>query len=233
MKIYWTSFVEYDLPDFTLAVDQPTKLLHNIEGDIKNTLYPRCGAFNEHQKNTFVVRSPLEYSLKIFPKEERWESPDSQHVENWIVLQDFNNRCVQLKTGILLFSETSVNVTVSHPFLHHTDYTRHGNILPGTFNISKWIRPIQAAYYFQPASEYSFKVTNDTPLAYISFDTKEKVALEFFQPTETIHRVVQQCLMLKHTRARHFSLKEAYSKFEQHRGKRMILNEIKKQKRFG
>lgn len=230
MKIYWTTYID-QIPNLSLAIRPPTRLLNNITGDIKNTNFPMCGAFHEHHKNTYVVNSPIEYKLNIYTEQDRWESPNSKVLDTWSVFQDMQNCVVQFKTGLLFFAESDVNLTVMHPFLHHTDLTENGNVLSGAFNIAKWSRPIQAAYYFQRKPSYSIDVKEDTPLIYVNFDAVERVKLEYFHMSPTINNIVQQCLGLKDSRYRPWSLKDAYKRFENKRNHKLLMNEIKQQKK--
>jgi len=232
MKVYWTTLVEPEIQTLTLGIQPPRRVIKSIEGKIKNSIYTRCGAFTEHSKNQFVITSPLEYILNIYPEEQRWESPDNRHIENWMILHELEHSSMQLKTGIVMFSEESVNMSTIQPYLHHTDLTAAGNVLYGKYDISKWIRPLNTALYLKPQDQYTFKITQNTPLMYVQFDTAEKVELEYISPTDEIDQTIKQCVTLKETRKRVFSLKECYKQFEAHRMRRRLMNEVKKQERY-
>lgn len=232
MKVYWTTLAEPKIKDFILGIRPPHRVITSIEGKIKDSFYSGCVAFTEHSKNQFVITSPLDYTLNIYPKEKRWESPDNGHIENWMLLHDLEHSLIQFKTGIVMFSEESVNISTMQPYLHHTDFTAAGNVLYGKYDISKWIRPLHTAIYLKQQDQYTFKITQNTPLMYVQFDTAEKVELEYISSTDEIEQTIRKCVTLKETRKRIFSLKECYKQFEAHRMRRRLMNEVKKQERY-
>lgn len=230
MIVYWTSYIEYPDSDYTFSLEEPKKLHQNIPSPISKSNYPLCGAFNE-QRNLFVVNSPLAYTLNIDRKTGEWKSPDNSLLDRYTLFDDFNYGILQFKTNLAMYSPKPLKLRLHHPFLHHTSLTEAGNLMTGAYDCSKWLRPLNAVYYFKMKDNWNFKVTQNTPLMYIEFDIPEKIELKYLHPTKEIQDVLNRCLTLKETRRVPYTLKECYARFEQHKSKKILAQEIRKQER--
>ncbi len=230
MIVYWTSYIEYPDTDFTFSLEEPKKLHQNIPSPIAESNYPLCGAFNE-QRNLFVINSPIAYTLDIDNKTGEWHAPDHPMLDRYTMFDDFNHGILQFKTNIVMYSLNSVKLRLHHPFLHHTPLTDAGNLMTGAYDCGKWLRPLNAAYYFKMKNNFNFKISQKTPLMYVEFDTPEKVELRYLYPAQEIQEILNRCLSLKTTRRVPYTLKECYERFEQHKSKKILEQAIRKQER--
>jgi hypothetical protein len=164
-----------------------------------------CPAFVDFFKNTYYILSPYDEHIVI----------DRQN-GNTIAVNEFSQKMfdtyvlnrgkwihnsepyqLSLPPRIVFWSDESV-VMESFPALQSTSV--HNNIMPipGTFNISKWIRPI----------DFTFEIIDDTkpiiikrgdPLFCVRFLTEngERVELERTLQDERLEKAMTSCLFTK------------------------------------
>jgi hypothetical protein len=126
---------------------------------------------------------------------------------------------------VFFTDDASLKMTVGQfPFLEDNNITKRCAILPGTFDIGKWFRPIDFSFYLK--KEYNeFTITEDEIYSYITFHTDQTINLKQFYPSPTIKQHLSDVLLSKRYLVGKKTLENFYSMF---RTKRLILNEIKK-----
>ena len=146
-------------------------------------------------------------------------------------MEDTSLGIIQFYFSYIFFSETPVNLTQMHPYLHHNTFTENGNGLLGEYDCGQWLRPLMAPYILDPKKqEYNYNIKRGDIYSYIRFNTEEKVELVNFEPTERINDIINECLNLKVSSNKStFSLKYSYKQFMMYRRKQAILQEIKRQ----
>jgi hypothetical protein len=110
--------------------------------------------------------------------------------------------------------------------MHKTELTNSGYYVPGTFDISKWFRPLEFAFQLWPG-ENNFKAAEDDPLLYVKFDTEEKLNLQEFYMTPEIYSISNSCISLKNF-SRVKALNKLYDIFRGSGMQNKLLKEIQK-----
>jgi len=144
-------------PADALFIEPIPFLKYLISTDDRKSEYLKCPAVTDFFKNTFVVLSPVDAIIK-YDKES-----DMLHVSGQGIGQDLYdamvvNRGNQIRDNdkflmtfgipqILLYSKKNV-VLESLPTFMAYKSCRNYNIIPGKFNISKWIRPVDFTFEF-------------------------------------------------------------------------------------
>lgn len=243
MDIYWTQ-----IPIWTenqkygelgaLGQEPPSKLIQNIPEPLRVVGdYPRCPAFNQHLKNLFVIKAPLDAKITIDTEKKEIDASDSpvdwyQHYLDANQLE--NENTIQFLTQLLFFSEKSTEMMIMHPFMHHNVFTDRGSLLMGSFDISQWFRPLSAAYFLkedfikESNGKLVFDIKQGDVLAYVKFFTDEKINFIYSTCTPKMEHIAQMCLSHKLTRKKIFSLQDAYHRFKQFNLSRQLIKEFKR-----
>lgn len=146
-----------------------------------------CRAFLGFNKNLYMITNPFDIDVNI--------NDFGQIVNNGNKELDglFNNRLKQIENCknfnyeyyYFFYSEESVEIETMSPFMHESNFTKNAYIVPGSFNISKWFRPINPEIQFLPNHDNHVVSQKNDPLLYIRFKTDRPVILkQFFMPRE-------------------------------------------------
>lgn len=238
MNIYWTNDILKrdgnsalpDGPDMSLCFLKPEPLSKNIPPYIKNSQYIKCPAFTEIMKNTYVLKMPFDFGLKIDLTTNKMDCEASflPLVKSHVSPPVGTERIWQFYTQSHFFADKPCIAQQSHPFLHSNTLTSQCNVLGGEFDIHKWYRPFNAA--FTPSADKKvlvFDFKRGDVISYVRFFTEEKIKMFEFSNTWDIQAIANQCVSFKHAKKGIFSLPSAYSSFVQKQRNKKLLNLIK------
>jgi hypothetical protein len=174
--------------------------------DNKDASFQKCPAYLNYYKNTFVVCSPIDIEIEI-NKDHNWA--------NVIVPKDlpqimFNPRFKEennslypvfsLRVSKLLMTTKHPNVYIeqSEPLLEWERATDI-RIISGNFNISKWTRPLEAAFE-QRNKNIVVKFKRGQPMYYVRFITQDPddiVILNKTEITKELYDDALRCVSIK------------------------------------
>ena len=108
------------------------------------------------------------------------------------------NRVLQVKDtynlnympGYIFFSEEPLEIEILSPFMHKSNFCNNGYIVPGSYDISKWFRPVNPALQFYDNLDKNIKSEKGDPLMYINFRTHDNIKLKRFYMTQELEDVV-------------------------------------------
>jgi hypothetical protein len=208
VKIKWYTSFAFDYSSVPeswknfLLLD-PEKLSQNIKEEIKGDDYLKCPAFLEYIKNVYVIKAPLDLDLvvKYLPNGEKTISTlqyDQLFFDSVVMsrLNQSKDSMLSINFSYCFFSDKPVLVESLPAFMHKTELVKNIICIPATFDISKWIRPI----------DFTFKIIDDTktisfkkgdPLFYIRFHTDDKIVMEKIVESEELKKLKTACLQLK------------------------------------
>lgn len=223
--VYWAWNSESDLA--LLAGDEPERLTTCIKNErlFKNTGYGKileCPAFVEHVRNTYVMKAP--YDMTIFKGPEGagyrvgWAKFEEQRLIKAIHTNDDYIQAHEIYSW-MLFSDTTVNVTVTPPFMHLDTLPS----APASYDISKWYRPIGPAYMLEGKDEHIIKAGK--PILYVSFD--RAVNFKKYVFNDTLMRYSQSNVGLKFVKPK-LSLNRLYTYFVNNKLNKAVSREIKR-----
>ena len=110
------------------------------------------------------------------------------------------------------------------PFLEDNEINKRCLCVPGTFDIGKWFRTTEFAFYFKE-NENEFKIKEGDKFMYIKFHTDKKINFKQFRSSEKIEQYSKDILNAKKYRIPKLrDLNEYYSMMK---NKKNILEEIK------
>ena len=175
-----------------------------------------CPATKDYMKNIFSLKSIFSYDFKI----DNIEGNDT--ITTSMYDQKFFNDHINIRSQThKLFSftqrfcfyteEKSLLMSAGIlPFLEDNNITKRCTVIPGTFDIGRWFRQIEFAFYLKKDYD-EFKIEEDEIYQYIKFHTKEKIIFKQFRVNSEIHSLILDIDRAKNSRIPKFrSLEEYY-----------------------
>jgi hypothetical protein len=126
----------------------------------------------------------------------------------------------------IFFCEEDISIFVSAPYFHKTEHLKHGAIVPGTYNIAKWFRSVNAEFSLWP-NENHFNIPTNDPIFYARFNTDKKVILKRFKMNEDLGKIQAACSNTASVFGKFKSLEEKYNIFENTSTDNIVLKLIK------
>ncbi len=232
MDVYWSTIYPMEVyGDYNMLYKQPMPLLPDLlpdRGPENPHDFFACPAFHRHAANTFVVRSTVDAHVGISregfaPLDER--SKITAQLFSYMHPTRKGYRTILFDHRMLVFSEKPLVMATYPAFLHRSEVQEKLVYVPGAYDISKWIRPLQGTYE-APESLAALRIREDDPLYYIKFETTEKIRLRRFQVTQELHGIVHGCVHYKLFRPMS-SLQKVYGAFTQAKLHRRTLRLIR------
>ena len=125
--------------------------------------YLKCPAFVEYCKNTFHVLSPYTDVLTISRDPVKGNTLTSKNFSQhyWDLFVVVRGNIVKfddpfqltLPPSIIFWSDDSVVMESTSPILEHSELHQNIKIIPGSFNIGKWIRPVDFTFEISDSSK--------------------------------------------------------------------------------
>lgn len=183
-----------------------------------------CPSFNGNLKNVFTLKSLYDYSFRT----------EDNGVVSDLYNQDFFNKHVTIRSQdkkffsfhnryIFFTDEPSLEVTFyEYPYLEDNNITERCMIPSGRFDIGKWFRNTEFAFFLKDNFN-EFKIERNEVYSYIRFHTGKKVSFKQFRFNNMFNNYIQDGLFLNATKPL-YTLENFYKFFK---NKKLIINEIK------
>mgnify|MGYP003653462182 CR=1 FL=1 len=190
----------------------------------------KCYALQEHIRNTFIYRSPVNMKVTYTGDERKYiisgVKVDNQKEFNLLIDNPDAESIYQLLIGFglnILSKEDSLLMSVHPANYHKTDVSRFP-IVTGSYDCGKWFRPIHLSIF--NTGEQDFEIKRGDPLFYIKFHTEDKVQLERFNMNEEILSHVASTVEVKKY-LKSTKLSRLYELYAKSKLKPMLLNSIR------
>lgn len=234
MIVYWAPWNNpIKIHEDHLAFQNPEKLLTNLNAQVnyenKHDNFFKCPAFINSIKNTFVFNNPKAANLTIH--NDRIDDNGSLKTgfdwDNFSIKQpSYNNaHTVHLNADYIFFSEESLHIHSTPPYLHNSSIHKSGFYVPGTFDISQWFRPLEHAFQMWPGQN-TFQIKEGEPLMYVNFLTEQPIVLKRFYLTEELWKMSISCVRLKYYKDEK-NLTNLYKIFKASGLRKKVLQDIK------
>ena len=226
--VFWSHFcLPSNLPRMKLLGSAPTKLTPNLKKDMvidkdKRTLV-MCPASNDFFSNTYFLSFshdfdesfnsegvPLNNKIKFFNFREK---------------QFYNRISVELDLAWIFYCESDMMIEITPPFYHKTEFQDYGVIAAGTFNISKWFRPINLTFMLWEGVK-RFKAKEGEPICYIRFISETPVKMQEFYITQKLLEAGQNSTHHPTVYKSKIPLLNRYEKFKESNLQHFIKKEI-------
>ena len=178
VRVGWTYIPDENIPQ-TLYSD-PAKW---------DNAFTQCPASVKLQDHTYSLLSPMDLSLKQIRDNNqvltsiettKQETRGIDLFEQQFIVVDHNRFWekdnipqFQINMGFLFFADTDIDIFAIPPFFNQNSPTGV-DFIGGTFNIHRWLRPIQIAYKFQ-TKKSKFEMHKGDVLSNIMFSKPAKL----------------------------------------------------------
>ena len=166
----------------------------------KNLPYVLCPAFSDYLRNTFIIRSPYDFVITIDRKNKNvftdkyGQNFYDRNIEMKCVEENF---ILQLPPRMIFIPQNKESVMVtSLPLILEPNPL---SVIPGTFDISKWVRPIEFAIQIHDEEKIIFK--RGDPLMMIKFTSNSNDSIQLEQKIidENVSALASGCVGVKTT----------------------------------
>lgn len=228
ITIYWGIY-SIDENNFNLNLGwEPPKPLISILPHAKTSNpgnYRNCTASVPMFRSIYAIINSIDAKVQLtgdvnepqlYATSTAWALRESGFMNRYSV--DYNQQW-------LFFSEESVKLQITPPYLHNTSVNSTATIASGAFDISKWFRPINPCFLLWDNQD-SITLTKNEPLMYLQFMTDKKIKLVHFNVTKEMIDVAAEMVLHKN----YFpfeSLQNLYIKFKRGNFDKKILKLIK------
>ncbi len=210
-KVYWSVVGKQTLHTapsnawMHILHQPPEPILKAILAERTRQAYFNCPAFIDMCKNTYLLRAPVDMYIDIDRANRSIIIRNQgQDFFNEFMADRFDNSAdtdpyiLTTPPSYIFYAKTSVRMELLPPFLMHSPVQDNLKLIPGAFDIGKWVRP----------TEFSAEVTDDTkpiiirendPLIAVRFTPEDgsKVELERVELTPEILSATRSCLQIK------------------------------------
>lgn len=205
IDVYWSPWVSADIYDGMNMVYEdiyPLSRYYNTLMEKRNIHdnFLKCPAHVNYTKNIYCLPQPFEINAVI--DRDRITDIATNKASNLnhfyeIKSPSLLDSCtININSSWIFFCEKSLVVESMPAFMHNTGLSKGGFYVPGTFDISKWFRPLDAAIQLWNNTT-SISCNRGDPLFYIKFLTDEKINLKRFNLTQDIRNIANGCVQVK------------------------------------
>ena len=202
-KVYWTPDSD-GFAEMEIIFPEPESLFKHLQKTREGSLHMKCPAFADIIKNTYIIKSPID--LEIFSNRKEKSMQVGGIIEKlgrFVInrMDDVGEGCplaMSLPPAYIFYSNDDVEIETIHAFMEINDNLSNVMLIPGTFNISKWIRSIDFTFEIKDENK-PVKIKKGDVLFYVRFRTKDqsKVELERVAYTEELKHAAKACFSVK------------------------------------
>jgi hypothetical protein len=227
ITIYWASNdTEW------LRATTPELTYKNFSKDIRNQKKGLilCPAIKDYMSNTFSIKSLYNYDFKIndFGQEKQivTDTYDQEFFNKHVTIRSIEDKLFSFMERFVFFTEEKSLLMSAgvFPFLEDNNITKRCVVIPGTFDIGKWFRQIEFAFYLKKDYD-DFKIEENEIFQYIRFHTSKKIIFKQFKVNEKIQNFLHDIENAKENRKNKLRPLQEY--YLMMKNKKMIIKEIK------
>jgi hypothetical protein len=204
--VYWTPTTTQskegeELFEADILFGEPKSLAKEIATAYKDHVFLQCPATQAFYKNTFVITAPMSGVIDIGENDDGsaritltgygW---DQAYYEAFSHIRE--DKTVGLPPTYLFYAKESLEMEVLPVFLLNSPSTENTHLLPASFDIGKWIRPVDFSFvpkdYRKPIT-----ITRGDPLYFVRFKCQDRVELERVAFSKDVQHMVNSCVSVK------------------------------------
>ena len=225
VEVYWTPWTQalngHPFIASHVLTQPPEPAISAILEVRPDVEYTKCPAVVEVCKNAFIVRSPVDMQFTV---DHDTKQLTTDRFGQKFYDTEINNRSSRSNTNgpflmsifprVLFYAKDSVELEQFDMFV--LPAPANVKTIPGRFDISKWVRPVEWAVEIDPSvTTLSLKARD--PLYMVRFITKDNLPVKLIRVQQTPDLVftVNSCLTVKEYRP-FLSLRKLYSLSRDH-----------------
>lgn len=187
-----------------------------------------CPSVKDFFKNLYIIKSL--YSYNFFIEKNNLETKISSDFEGEdlfnkiILIRNLDKKLFSFSSKYCFFSDEDLKITITAPYMEDNFISNKTMVIPGEYNISKWYRNLDMAFYLKDGIN-NFSVEENDPIMYIKFNTDKKINFIQYIESKKLKKIRKSYIMSKKHSYIKRSLNDYYHIFKM---KKTVLSEIKK-----
>lgn len=166
-----------------------TPLAKDLFSTRRNVIFSKCPAHTGYLRNMFVFRSPIDVHLHLEITEE-YKKVYSNNLDQYALEQLIDTRFLESSEkgnspypllGIDLlncfYSDQPVEMEMLPAYLHYNNFTQNHVVVPGSFDIGKWVRPAELVFESR-SNNIDININEGDALVYFKFHCETNVNLQ-------------------------------------------------------
>jgi hypothetical protein len=150
---------------------------------------------------------------------------DQQFFNDYIRIRSIKDGLFSMGLQYVFFSEEDLEIEATGAYFSENSFTNNVRVIPGKYNIGKWIRPVEAPFIVNKDCN-NIKMNRGDDYLYVKFNTIEDVNLVKFNMSDSVKNTISRNLTSKPYH-RTYTLMHWYDMFAESKQKKFLLNEIK------
>lgn len=231
--VYWSPLVGDNYVMSYLDQQEPDRLLNHIN---KNSFpqyreghqnFRLCPAFMNLFKNTYALRFTHDYKLEMKDNEIWSTMLDEDFFKSQLRWRSDDKKFLGFNLLYYFFCEEDLEMSVTPSYFEDNDFNSCAVFIPGTFNISRWFRPLECAFIVR--NDRNEVIMNKGDIyAYIHFKTDEKIRFKRFHASPDILDLGVNFIRFNKKNIRPtMSMIPFYDVFVRTKMKKLVLKKIK------
>jgi hypothetical protein len=220
--VYWANRAfNYEAPEPDYAVKDLHERVSKIsELDPSNTKsIIKCPVVSQYLKNTFSVKSPIDYSLQWSEQNEQitTEHGDQEFFDKNIFVRDYKSGIVSFKFGAYFFftEEDSLVAEYKSACYANNALVNNSTFIQGEIDIGRYFRSTDYTCFLNRSDEL-LNVKRGDSLYYVRFLTDKKIKFKKFHMSSDIKELVTPVMQsVSRTRNRLHNI-SVWNKIEQY-----------------
>lgn len=234
MNVYWSVLVTQEhepaVPMIKfLEPKSESSLLPkiNVKDNLPGTNFYPCPAFKQQIQNSFRLQFPFDYNLLFSNGNISSNMHDQTFFNTVLNIRSMPDKLLSFNLFYLFIAEESLNIDVTGCYFSDNDFVNKTMIVPGQFDIAKWVRPIDCAFIVKNNVDKIDIKTGDDFLN-VKFLTDEKVTLKKFFPTKKLETLISHNVTARHYKSKMVEpLKYYYDLYRNAKMHKYIIKEVK------
>jgi hypothetical protein len=222
INVYWAC-----LEEEWLRSEKPENILNlfsKTNNGYKKTNVLQCPSFKKELKNVYGIKSLYKYNFKFNNNEICTKKYDEIFFNRHVEVRSLEERTFSFRQWFVFFTEEdSLEMSQMAPFLEENNISKRCIVFPGKFDIGKWYRNIDFAFYLK--KEYDeFCIEEEEIFCYLKFYTEEKINFIQYRHDQEMQFFLNESISLKKYSNIKNSLEDLYKKLKY---KKMLIKKIK------
>jgi hypothetical protein len=177
---------------------EPRPLMNLIAKEYSENIFLKCPAFIQSCKNTFVITAPMDGTIivdkdknELLCKGFGW---DQNFYDSFCLIRPDNT--VTLAPRYIFYSKESLEMESMPVFLLKSPSIENLQTITGSFDIGKWIRPVDFTFVVKDYTK-PIIINRGDPIFFVRFKCNEKITLERVEYTNNLQKAYYACASLK------------------------------------
>lgn len=193
--------------------------------------YAICPSTKDHLKNLYGLKPIYDVRFQFDVKNSKVNIENSKiHLQDKLLVRSFSEKLFSFPLEFVFFTDQkTLEIEMVPAYLEDNDVVNKTIMIPGKFDIGKWIRPLDFSFHLKKNCYddiLSFKRTDI--ISYVHFKTHEKLKFKFFHFTPDLKYLINNLLATRNNKNKFYNLQWFYDIFNKRGFKQKILKEIKR-----